>query len=184
MLKCELSLLTVNLMSQAVMGGGQGTSSSVISGAFPRAKVLQRNAFPLFLSLSCSLLLLSALLHLSTFSLLLRSSPLSHPFLLSSGAPLLGYSDFFFIFASQFCLYSSLSLLCSCFHVCSSIDSSSLHTLTDRKTNVRSESLFNLKLCCLALNINPVLVGVCVKIFCCVYVERWIWCLLFKHIIV
>lgn len=40
-------------------------------------------------------------------------------------------------------------------------------SLTDRKTNVRSERLFNLKLCCLALNISSVL-SVCV----CVCVLR------------
>ena len=35
-------------------------------------------------------------------------------------------------------------------------------SLTDRKTNVRSERLFNLKLCCLAPNINSALVWVSV----------------------
>lgn len=131
-----------------------GTSSSVISGALPRVEVLQRNALPLLLpSLSLSVLLpvttlLAALLHLSP--------PLRfHPRLFS-----LSTSRIFLGSVYIFCILSlSLSLL----HVSpSAIDSSSppplLLSLTDRKTNVRSERLFNLKLCCSALNINSVLV--------------------------
>ncbi len=127
-----------------VSRGCWGSSSSVISGAFPRVQILQRNAFPLLLlpSLSLSVLLLisllAALLHLSSFpSLALSSSPLS-PFFSSSDFPFLptSYSAVFICF-NLFPLYSSLffPFVFSPRHVSFAIDSSSRHTLSDRQKN-------------------------------------------------
>ena len=130
------------------------TSSSVISGALPRVEVLQRNAFPLLLpsllSLSYSLCLSSLpsfTSHLSPhwcFHPLVCSPPLtSISFLqLLNTSPFTPHSLFFPFLPAPLLLIPFPATL----------------SLTDRKTNVRSERLFNLKLCCLALNINSALV--------------------------
>lgn len=167
-------------VSQSVMasGGCWGSSSSVISGAFPRVEILQRNAFPLLLLPSLSLSVLLSLPSFTSYlspSLVLSSSPLSP----SSDFPFLptSYSTLFICF-HLFPLHSSLFFLLSSLLATSpllSIPLPATLSLTDRKTNVRSERLFNLKLCCLALNINSAClsewVRVCVKMSL-LYVER------------